>query len=74
VNRVWDGRPKNTGSIPVKVEDYFFTLFLSVMASTQLQTQWVLGSIPRVAKLLKNVPAEEEEKLELYLCSSICHS
>jgi hypothetical protein len=63
------------GSIPVKAEDYFFTaVFLPVMASTEPQTQWVRGSIPRVVKLLKNVPAEDEERLDLYLHSSICHS
>jgi hypothetical protein len=44
------------------------------MASTLYQTQWVLGSIPHVVKLLGDVTAEDEEKLELYLHSSICHS
>jgi hypothetical protein len=63
------------GSIPVKVEDYFFTpVFLPVMASTQPQTQRVPGFIPRVVKLLKNVTSEDKEKLELCLHSSICHS
>ena len=63
------------GSIPSKVKDYIFTtVFLPVMASTQLQTQWVPGSIPRLVKLLKNLPAEDEEKLDFYRHSSICHS
>jgi len=63
------------GSIPVKVEDYFFTtMFLPIMASTQPQTQWVPGSILRVVKLLKNVTAEDEEKPKMFLHSAIRHS
>ena len=44
------------------------------MAATQPQTQCVPGSIPPVVKLLKNVPAEDEEELDLYHHFSMCHS
>jgi hypothetical protein len=47
-------------SVPIKVEDYFFTImFLPGMASTQPQTQWLPGYILRLVKLHKNVTAED---------------
>ena len=55
MNRVRGGRPKIMGSIPVKVEDCFFTnMLLPVMASTQRHTQWV-RSIPRLVNLFNRL-------------------